>query len=168
MNCLTCNQEIIPTKFCKSKKFCSARCREKNWVLNNKERDKELKRNWRNKTPALCKRCHHPIPSGERKNGVRFCSKSCRDEQKKENTQAQRKQIYRSYSQFKKDIGCEMCDYNRNGACLDFHHKNPAEKERRITAGLWQSNTELFAKERAKCILVCKNCHYELHHPELS
>lgn len=60
--------------------------------------------------------------------------------------------------------GCTQCGYNKCLAALDFHHLDPATKERRVTARMWKSG--LGFNEINKCILVCKNCHMEIHEEE--
>lgn len=57
---------------------------------------------------------------------------------------------------------CCKCGYNKCLGALDFHHKDPSKKEFRIA----ESNTKSWdrtKKELDKCILVCANCHRELH-----
>lgn len=63
---------------------------------------------------------------------------------------------------------CEICGYNKNIGVLEFHHRNPDEKEYQIDMRAF-SNTSLekLQKELNKCDLLCANCHRELHHPEL-
>lgn len=44
----------------------------------------------------------------------------------------------------------------------EFHHLNPLEKEFKLGSGntmSWQD----YKKELEKCILVCSNCHKEIH-----
>lgn len=57
---------------------------------------------------------------------------------------------------------CCICGYNKCPTALEFHHKNPEEKD--FTLG---ANANIsFAKaneEIKKCILVCANCHREIH-----
>lgn len=58
---------------------------------------------------------------------------------------------------------CYFCDYSRYIGALDFHHKNGSDKEFGLsTRGLTRSWTKT-KKEVDKCILVCANCHRELH-----
>lgn len=61
-----------------------------------------------------------------------------------------------------------MCGYNKNIAALEFHHVNPEEKEFEIDIRHF-SNTSLqkLKEEVNKCILLCANCHRELHNPKL-
>ena len=57
---------------------------------------------------------------------------------------------------------CQICGYNRCIAALDFHHNNPDTKENQIK----DLSLELARKEIKKCILVCSNCHKEIHNPD--
>ena len=58
---------------------------------------------------------------------------------------------------------CQCCGYSTCIQALEFHHLNPEEKE--INFG---SNTNLgwgaVKEELKKCILVCANCHREIHY----
>lgn len=57
---------------------------------------------------------------------------------------------------------CEICGYDKCIDALEFHHLDPEEKE----YGLSNGNTASFEKmksEADKCILVCANCHREIH-----
>ena len=60
---------------------------------------------------------------------------------------------------------CEICGYNKCITALEFHHLNPNEKD----FGISTFNTLSFDKckqEVDKCILVCANCHREIHDEE--
>lgn len=56
---------------------------------------------------------------------------------------------------------CERCGYNKCIDALEFHHKNPNEKDFTISGKSW--SFERLKKEADKCILVCSNCHKEIH-----
>jgi len=47
--------------------------------------------------------------------------------------------------------------------CLDFHHKNPRNKQHNISIMKHSYSWEKIAKEIAKCIVLCSNCHKKLH-----
>lgn len=64
----------------------------------------------------------------------------------------------------KESIGCSVCGYNKCGAALDWHHVDSTTKERRIQVRSYFS--KLGEEERSKCILLCSNCHRELHWKE--
>jgi hypothetical protein len=63
---------------------------------------------------------------------------------------------------YKMNKGCFICGYRSCSAALDFHHIDPTQKEFGITR---QSinDTEVLKKEIEKCIVVCANCHNEIH-----
>jgi ribosomal protein S6 len=56
---------------------------------------------------------------------------------------------------------CEICRYDKCIEALEFHHKNPLEKDFGIS-GVSRS-FEKMKREVDKCILVCANCHREIH-----
>jgi len=56
---------------------------------------------------------------------------------------------------------CVGCGYDKCVRALQFHHLNPNEKEFGI--GSKSVSLEKLKKEVDKCILVCSNCHAEIH-----
>ena len=56
-----------------------------------------------------------------------------------------------------------ICGYNKNIKALDFHHLDPKIKDFSISAMFGKKSLEELVKEVDKCILVCRNCHMELH-----
>ena len=63
---------------------------------------------------------------------------------------------------------CAVCGikYNgENGAIFDFHHINPKEKDFNISTLFRNCSTipDKIWKELDKCILVCSNCHRQIH-----
>lgn len=60
---------------------------------------------------------------------------------------------------------CSVCGYCKNINALDFHHLNPKDKDR-SWAELKNANWNKLMLELQKCILVCRNCHAEIHWPE--
>jgi len=60
---------------------------------------------------------------------------------------------------------CVKCGYKKNLSALEFHHLNPKEKEYEWNKAKLLSWNKLI-KEIKKCILVCSNCHREIHNPE--
>jgi len=57
---------------------------------------------------------------------------------------------------------CEICGYNRCIAALEFHHKDPTQKEFGIASKGYTRSWERVKAELDKCQLVCSNCHREL------
>lgn len=58
---------------------------------------------------------------------------------------------------------CEICGYNKCIAALDFHHINPKKKDFNIAQTTSYKNMNILKSEIDKCILVCANCHREIH-----
>ena len=58
--------------------------------------------------------------------------------------------------------GCSQCGYNKCAQALDWHHLNKDEKEI-DPANAIKRSWDLYKKETSKCILVCANCHREIH-----
>lgn len=62
-----------------------------------------------------------------------------------------------------KGSGCCFCNYHRCVGALEFHHINEKTKSFDLgTRGLTRS-WEKIKKELKKCVLVCANCHREIH-----
>ena len=60
---------------------------------------------------------------------------------------------------------CEICGYGLCKEALDFHHKDPKQKDPNIKGALTRQSLslEVLKPELDKCILVCCRCHRELH-----
>jgi ribosomal protein L30E len=59
---------------------------------------------------------------------------------------------------------CQICGYNKCSGALELHHIDPKEKE--FGFGGIRANPQSFDKmkvELKKCILLCSNCHKEVH-----
>ena len=57
---------------------------------------------------------------------------------------------------------CSKCGYNKCIAALDFHHKGQ-DKEGDLSRMIKDYSEQKALKEIEKCILICANCHRELH-----
>ena len=63
---------------------------------------------------------------------------------------------------------CVLCGYNRNLAALTFHHVGADEKSFKLDMrSLSNRRLEVIRAKVEKCILMCQNCHAELHSPHL-
>ena len=61
---------------------------------------------------------------------------------------------------------CEICGYNRCEAALEFHHKDPSQKDFGIAYKGYTRSLEECKKEVDKCMLLCATCHREVHDKE--
>jgi len=74
-----------------------------------------------------------------------------------------KKQALKFTQDIKKKSWCSVCEEDR-WYCLDFHHKNESNKKHDISYMAKNGySTDAILKEIKKCIVLCKNCHAELH-----
>lgn len=58
---------------------------------------------------------------------------------------------------------CSKCGYNKCIDALEFHHLDPLQKEFSIGQNGYANSWKHIQKELDKCIMVCANCHREIH-----
>ena len=134
------------------KKYCSHTCQNRAQYKNrNKARTK------------ICEHCgkeFEPIKYGTSR---KYCFECVPNTTQ---TGAEMRRILKQWSVEYKGNKCEECGYNKCIAALEFHHKNPAEKDFSISDKNVQTSWLLFKKELDKCSLLCSNCHREKHEKE--
>ena len=62
---------------------------------------------------------------------------------------------------------CQICGYDKCINALQFHHIDPTTKEYAPAYVIMRMSWENAYKELKKCILVCSNCHAEIHYRDL-
>lgn len=63
---------------------------------------------------------------------------------------------------------CISCGYNKCSAALDFHHIDQDSKSFDIGKSSKNMNFDKIKNEIDKCVILCANCHRELHNGFLS
>ena len=76
--------------------------------------------------------------------------------QKKRNSDSNRRFVRRVKSIF----GCSVCGYKKSLLALHFHHVGPKVNE---VSKMFGYSRKSLKKEIRNCILVCSNCHCEIH-----
>lgn len=64
---------------------------------------------------------------------------------------------------------CLMCGYNKCIEALEFHHKDQSTKDPTLTNGRGINKRKCFEtlkEELNKCVLLCANCHREIHYEQ--
>lgn len=103
----------------------------------------------------ICKR--HGVVAVTGRNRCKLCNQTAVKKRRK-----RLKELLVAYKGGK----CVRCGYNKAVEALDFHHIDPATKERALSEkGLTLSLTRL-KLEADKCLLLCANCHREEHAKE--
>ena len=62
---------------------------------------------------------------------------------------------------------CEKCGYNKCEGVLQFHHRNPQEKDftlSQVNLNDTDFSIDKIKQEVDKCDLLCANCHFEEHY----
>ena len=133
-----------------------------------------------------CERCSKEFELNGKGHNKLYCSKACKVAKAKirsrnvkyvkniaHNSLIYENQKIRALARKREFIAkkggcCNSCGYKKNIACLCFHHIDPSLKLFNLD-GRKISNTTMpvLLEELEKCILLCHNCHTELHHPQL-
>lgn len=98
-------------------------------------------------------------PNGIQSKNRQACYKCNPFSNLKDYTQRQR-ELNRDKLKKEGYVKCELCGYDKCWEALDFHHLK--EKESGISS-IMHHNYEKVLEEVSKCILVCANCHREIH-----
>lgn len=106
------------------------------------------------------------MPSGSKEKNREYQSKWY-----KQNKETQMKRVaeyknelYLWYKELKSTLKCEVCGEN-HPACLEFHHKDPSEKDGEIFKAVHDGwGKERIIKEIDKCKVLCSNCHRKEHY----
>ena len=79
---------------------------------------------------------------------------------------SQRREKYvREFTEHKSTLSCKSCGESRYWV-IDFHHVDPSTKLFNIADRMYSSPLPTIMPEIAKCVTLCRNCHYEFHHLE--
>jgi hypothetical protein len=117
-----------------------------------------------------CQTCRAPLCGRQRK----FCCRRCKNGSTNHKHQNYAAQMARGSARKTKLVAmcggkCSQCGYNRNSAALSWHHLDPALKSFELDLrNLSNRRMSAILDELSKCILVCANCHAELHFPHFS
>lgn len=62
-----------------------------------------------------------------------------------------------------KGARCEVCGYDKCMEALEFHHLNESDKNFGLSEKGYARSWKRVEKELKKCVLLCANCHREIH-----
>lgn len=101
--------------------------------------------------------CEKPIVA--KKSNSKFCSKQCKNKYHVDKRRRGLKQKAIIYKGGK----CEICGYKTSFWSLSFHHKDKLSKNFGISTAGHTKAWSTLKKELDLCMLVCANCHGEIH-----
>jgi len=116
------------------------------------------------KTKSNCTICGTMLQGKQ----VKFCSLICKN-RAHQSYPAQKQRGLTRKIEIVQSLGgrCSICGYNKNVAALTFHHAEGEKNFKLDVRSLSNRTSCRISSEVKKCILVCNNCHAELHNPTL-
>ena len=83
----------------------------------------------------------------------------------KEKSRKSAKNTIQLYKEYKATLSCTQCGESRPW-CLAFHHTDPKEKDIEVAKLVGMNSRKRLQAEIDKCIVLCHNCHSDLHYQE--
>jgi len=113
-----------------------------------------------------CIVCGRPLRGRQTK----FYSSACKNKDLQSYEAQKRRGLARKLDFIKHAGGCcSICGYAKNLAALVFHHADSSEKDFKLDMrSLSNRKLDPILEEIDKYVLVCANCHAELHNPLLN
>lgn len=153
VKCVVCEKEFEAQRA--TKKYCSKDCenamRRIKWA-NRDPKEKELKL----MPEKICLICEKKFRPKNAAANQRTCCYDCMPD----GVQLTRGGFLAKLKE-SKGGKCIKCGYDRCIKALEFHHLDPTQKDFTISNENFKLKEAV--EESKKCILICSNCHKELH-----
>ena len=153
VKCIVCKKEFEAQR--SNKKYCSKDCenamRRKKWAERPKE-EKEQKL----MPIKKCMICEQEFRPKTKSANQRSCCYDCMPD----GVQLTRGMFLAKIKE-RRGGKCEHCGYNKCLKALEFHHLDPTQKDFTISNDHFKLAEAV--EESKKCVLICANCHRELH-----
>jgi len=91
-------------------------------------------------------------------NATRFRCRKCQSD-----AVQKRREILKQKAIEYKGGKCICCEYNKCVSALEFHHIDPSKKDFNLGSKGKTRSWEKIKIELDKCVLLCANCHREVH-----
>lgn len=153
LQCTVCGKDMEAQK--STKKYCSRECEQLGRKIRNKQKA-ELLAQGIDPNIKQCLICGKDFKPKDKNANQRTCCYSCMPEGH---------QLLRSefIDLIREQRGgkCQRCGYNNYKGALEFHHIDPSQKD--FTVGDRDFKLKDCVEETKKCVLICANCHREVH-----
>lgn len=133
--------------------------------------DARLATNWRGYSCRVCNECQKIRMQRKRANPDFRANESARTAEWRAKQGSEYLAGIRESRRKKKEwldalkVKCARCP-ETHVSCLEFHHRNPAEKDFLLSVGVAKFSLEKLQAEVEKCDVICANCHRKLHYEE--
>ena len=155
--CIICGKEFQAVR--STKKYCSTACQNqarRNKYAQNKSAPKTIYEKANNCSEKQCLICGKTFKPKTSAANQRQCCYDCMPD----GTQLHRGDFLAKLK-LARGGKCERCGYNTCMKALEFHHLDPSQKDFTISNDRFRLADAV--EESKKCILLCSNCHKELH-----
>ena len=152
IKCLWCGKQVEGNK---NKKYCCRSCQQK--ASRNRQKQGI------NTLQHICKKCGKTFIIKDNGYSRRYCY-DCVPQIPKSG--AENRKIIKKWALEYKGSKCAICGYNKCNSALEFHHLDTSKKDFCISDRNLILDWNLIKEELDKCILVCSNCHREIHEKE--
>ena len=152
--CIMCGNEFEAIK--STKKYCSIECQNAMRRQKYAERERIPKDISYKGNEKICPICNNTFFPKTAMANQRMCCYNCMPD----GVQLTRGMFL---AKIKETRGgkCIRCGYDRCIKALEFHHIDPSKKDFTISNDHFRLQEAV--EETKKCILICSNCHKELH-----
>lgn len=150
LKCQWCKKDFEASR--RDAKYCSRSCQAK------ASRDRLAK--GIDSSIHICPKCGQEFKIKDNANNRRYCY-DCVPQVAKSG--ADNRSLIKQWALTYKGKKCARCGYNNCIEALDFHHIDPTQKDFNLSDRNLILDWEVIKLELDKCILLCANCHRELH-----
>ena len=152
-NCIVCGKEFTAQRT--TKRYCSRSCENRYHAIRKKEIEAAAIQGV-DLTVKKCLICESEFKPKDKNANQRTCCYKCMPE----GIQLQRSGFL---DLLRKKYGgkCQRCGYSTYLGALDFHHIEQEDKN--FTIGNRDFRLAECVNEAKKCVLICTNCHREIH-----
>lgn len=143
-----------------AKFYCSMKC------YNEKRKSQIIEKSPVFKNCVNCKKSFELESNGSGGHNRIYCYTCYPTGMNKSERDIFKRNLIRTASDNQKlSIGCKICGYKKEPTALEWHHHNDDKSyspSDLLGKGSYK-NWEIYQKEISKCVLLCSNCHREVH-----
>ena len=134
------------------------KARTKQWEIDHRKKAREANKRWRAKNREKINAQNRERNKTEEAKAYKQAYNPIRNKKRRDTAKKQKEFVRR----YKLLCGCKTCGYKKFAGALDFHHEGD-DKEKSVAKVLGKWSFKRIKDEIRKCVVLCANCHRELH-----